>query len=162
MAFTLGKNTSGRIPDLIKHIPAGATLGDSPASIVNGLALTFDDVNGAFEVAATGGPVAAYSVMNYGGTLFALDAQGNSQGVATAPGGTLELLVQPVRDNVEIVADIGTPAVIAIGDTLDIEAGGLTLGTALNNDFKVTRIVSTDASGNVTKVGGYFTNVEAV
>jgi len=157
MAFKLYKASGARVPDLVSHLGAGATLGASGANIVNGKVVMIVPGDGDLEVGVTGSAVAGIIAVEYGATTYA------SGGSATFPQGIAEgtkIPFLPVTGTVPIIADIaGTVVAGAIlpGEDLDITAGGLTLSDAtVNDDFHVVKVI--DDGTNITHVVGFFTD----
>ena len=161
MAFKLYKASGSRVPDLVSHLGAGATLGAAPAGVVNGVVL-FIDTDG-LEIAVTTNKVAGICAVEYKGANGALYAAASGAATATFPHGLVagtKIPFLPVTGTVPIIADIeGTVALGAIlpGEDLDIAAGGLTIAdTTTNDDFHVVKVI--DDGSNITHVVGFFIN----
>lgn len=155
MAFKLYKASGARVPDIVSHIGAGATLGAAPSGVVSGTVLTID--TDGLEIGATTNKIAGVCVVDYGTTIY----YGTS--TATFPDGFVAGTVIPFLPATGTVlwrADVeGTVLVgaIAPGEDLDIAGSGLTVAdTTVNDDFHVIR--TEDDGTNITHVIGFFNN----
>lgn len=155
MAFKLYKASGARVPDIVSHLGAGATLGAAPANVESGVVL-FLDTDG-LEIGATTNAIAGICVVDYGDTVY----YGTS--TATFPDGFAagtEIPFLPVTGTVPIIADIEGTVVagaIAPGELLDIAGSGKTIAdTSTNDDFRVVKVI--DDGTNITHVVGFFMN----
>ena len=161
MAFKLYKASGSRVPDLVSHLGAGATLGAAPAGVVNGVVL-FLDADG-LEIGATSQAIAGICAVEYKGSNGSAYAAASGLATATFPLGLVagtKIPFLPVTGTVPIIADIeGTVVAGAIvpGELLDIASGGLTIAdTTINDDFRVVKVI--DDGTNITHVVGFFVN----
>ena len=154
MAFKLYKASGSRVPDIVSHIGAGATLGASASNIVSGKAVQIS--GGELELGATNTAVAGIIVADFGDTTYA------TGGSATFPDGVAQgtkIPFLPVTGTVPIEADVKASTVTIAngqpGDTLDLDTNGMQLTTNLNGDFRVVKALENDGT-YVTKVAGFF------